>query len=103
MATQEQLQMPFQGGKSSIDRIQRNTRKRLMYFRKYSDTTMEWLRGEGDIRDEAEGRQRLKELRGNICHELSSASEETTSCVQDEVTVEEVEEWIPSAAAVHLE
>ena len=32
-----------------------------------------------------------------------SASEATKSCVQVELTVEQVEEWIPSAAAVDLE
>ena len=40
----------------------------------------------------------------DICRELSrSASQETRSCVHEELIVEEVEEWIASAAVVDFE
>ena len=63
------------------------------------------LRGEGEIIDEATCRQRLKDLQGKKNEDISSAvtrraSEKIMSYVQKEITEEEVEDWIPSAAAV---
>ena len=65
------------------------------------------LREEG-ITDGATRSQRLIDLqekkKEDISRELRrSASEEARSYVQEEITAEEVEEWIPSAAAVDLE
>ena len=66
------------------------------------------LQKKGFVRDEAEGKQRLKELQGEIiedsCREQRrSPCEESRSYVQEEITVKEVEEWILSAATADLE
>ena len=61
---------------------------------------------ENENSEVAASRQRLKELQGKRNEEISrrrSASEETRSYVQEEITVEKVEERIPSPTAADLE
>ena len=58
----------------------------LIFLKQYRDKTMNRLQEKGDIRDEAEGRQKLKELRGemteDVCREQRrNACEETRSYV----------------------
>ena len=67
----------------------------VIFLKQYCNKTMERLQERGDIRDEAEGWQKLKDLpgkiNGEICRELRrSASGETRSYVQGEITVEDV-------------
>ena len=84
----KKLQMPFLDG-TEVEQLTEDREiigESLIFLKQYRDKTMNTLQEKGDIRDEAEGRQKLTELRGkmteDVCRERRrSACEETRSCV----------------------
>ena len=99
--TQGNLQMRLLGGKEVEQLIGgREIVGDSVILKQHSHKTVERHQKKGDVRDEVEGWRKMNE---DICRQLRrSSSEETRSYVQEEITVEEVEEWIASAVAAGL-